>query len=112
TRFIIFGPDGRVLPSINLDGRAEKFVPGVCVACHGGSNYAGHFPEDGTGLPDLGSHFLPYDAGNFLFSSAKGYGEHDQEAAIKQLNLIVLHGTRPTVGESNLIYGWYGQDLS
>jgi hypothetical protein len=112
TRFIIFGPDGGVLPSINLDGRAEKFVPGVCVACHGGSNYAGHFPEDGSGLPDLGAHFLPYDAGNFLFSSAKGYRKEDQEAAIKQLNLIVLNGSGPPIGESNLIYGWYGQDLS
>jgi hypothetical protein len=112
TRFIIFGPDGRVLPSINLDGRAEKFVPGVCVACHGGSNYAGHFPEDGTGLPDLAAHFLPYDAGNFLFSSAEGFRKEDQEAAIKALNLIVLNGAGPTDGEVNLILGWYGQDLS
>jgi len=112
TRFIIFGPDGRVLPSINLDGRAEKFVPGVCVACHGGSNYAGHFADNGTGLPDLGSHFLPYDAGNFLFSSLPGYRGRDQEAAIKKLNLIVLNGAGPTTAEVNLIRGWYGTDLS
>src|SRR5207249_2202938 len=30
-RFLIFGPSGQLLPSINLDGRREKFVPGTCV---------------------------------------------------------------------------------
>jgi hypothetical protein len=35
TRFLIFGPSGELLPSVNLDGRGEKFVPGACVACHG-----------------------------------------------------------------------------
>jgi len=38
-RFMIFGPDGLLLPSVNLDGRAEKFVPGTCVVCHDGSHF-------------------------------------------------------------------------
>jgi hypothetical protein len=91
TRFLIFGPNGDLLPSVNLDGNGEKFVPGTCVACHGGNNYFalangkfpdgtfraplpsvpifGGFPETGEGGPDLQSYFLPYDVGNFLFSS-------------------------------------------
>jgi hypothetical protein len=93
TRFLIFGPNGDLLPSVNLDGNGEKFVPGACVACHGGNNYFalandtppdslgrinapppsvpifGGFPETGKGGPDLQSYFLPYDVGNFLFSS-------------------------------------------
>jgi hypothetical protein len=89
TRFLIFGPNGDLLPSVNLDGNGEKFVPGTCVACHGGNNYFalaynlppmfpapapstpifGGFPETGQGTPDLQSYFLPYDVGNFLFSS-------------------------------------------
>ena len=28
TRFLIFGPNGDLLPSVNLDGNGEKFVPG------------------------------------------------------------------------------------
>src|SRR6202035_5300556 len=72
TRFMIFGPSGQLLPSVNLDGRGEKFVPGACIACHGGDYYAGSFPSDGTGQADVGAHFLPYDAGNFAFSSAAG----------------------------------------
>jgi len=89
TRFLIFGPNGDLLPSVNLDGNGEKFVPGTCVACHGGNNYFalaynnppmflappagtpifGGFPETGLGTPDLQPYFLPYDVGNFLFSS-------------------------------------------
>jgi hypothetical protein len=86
TRFLIFGPNGDLLPSVNLDGNGEKFVPGACVACHGGTGYFaianntlfapsasvpifGGFPETGEATPNLQSYFLPYDVGNFLFSS-------------------------------------------
>ena len=106
TRFLIFGPGGQLLPSINLDGRQEKFVPGTCVVCHGGDHYAGKFPEDGTGTADVGGHFLPYDAGNFEFSSQPGLTEADQEGAIYNLNQNVLKAA-PTVAEQELIGGWY-----
>ena len=41
TKFLTFGPDGALMPSINLDGRGEKYMPGACVACHGGTQYNG-----------------------------------------------------------------------
>jgi hypothetical protein len=106
TRFLIFGPSGQLLPSVNLDGRSEKFVPGTCVACHGGDHYAGKYPEDGTGRADIGAHFLPYDAGNFAFSSTAGLTEADQEAAIYNLNQNVLKAG-PNTATSELIAGWY-----
>ena len=62
----------------------------MCVACHGGDRYAGRFPEDGSGSADIGAHFLPYDTGNFLFSSAAGLAETDQAAAIYALNQNAL----------------------
>jgi hypothetical protein len=31
-RLLIFGSSGQLLPSVNLDGRREKFVPGTCHA--------------------------------------------------------------------------------
>ena len=105
-RFLIFGPDGSLLPSVNLDGRREKFVPGVCVACHGGDNYAGQFPVDGTGQANIGAHFLPYDSGNFLFSDNTGYTKQDQEESIYQLNQNVLN-TGPNVATQELVAGWY-----
>jgi hypothetical protein len=106
TRFLIFGPSGELLPSINLDGRREKFVPGVCVVCHGGSKYAGYYPTDGTGPADIGAHFLPYDIGNFAFSSKAGLRRVDQELAIYNLNQNVLKAG-PTPAAQELIAGWY-----
>ena len=106
TRFLVFGPSGELLPSVNLDGRGEKFLPGACVACHGGDNYSGQYPTDGSGAPDIGAHFLPYDAGNFAFSTQAGYTDAAQEPAIYQLNQNIL-GTDPTEATVNLITGWY-----
>ncbi|MGC2029847.1 MAG: hypothetical protein WA642_07495 [Steroidobacteraceae bacterium] len=106
TRFYIFGPDGQLLPSINLDNRREKYVPGACVACHGGDFYAGKFPEDGTGQPNIGSHFLPYDTGNFSFSTLTGFTEFDQQQAIYQLNQNVLNAG-PNISIKSLVAGWY-----
>lgn len=106
TRFLIFGPGGQLLPSVNLDGRREKFVPGTCVICHGGDHYAGQFPEDGTGSPDIGAHFLPYDTGNFEFSSKAGLTEADQSNNIFHLNQNVLNAG-PTAAVSQLIAAWY-----
>ncbi len=76
-KFYTFGPSGKLLLSISLDGRREKFMPGSCVACHGGDNYGGKFPDDysqanptGSGQANLGSYFLPFDAANFYFSTS------------------------------------------
>jgi hypothetical protein len=105
-RFMIFGPDGSLLPSVNLDNRGEKFVPGACVACHGGDRYANRFPTDGTGEGNIGAHFLPYDTGNFAFSSKAGLTEVDQQASLHGLNTNVL-ATSPTPATQSLIQGWY-----
>lgn len=105
-RFIIFGPDGNLLSSINLDNRGEKFVPGACVACHGGDLYANRFPTDGTGEANIGAHFLPYDTGNFAFSSKPGLTEVDQQKSLHALNTNVL-ATNPTPATQNLIQNWY-----
>lgn len=112
-RFLIFGPSGQLLPSVNLDGRREKFVPGTCVVCHGGDHYAGKFPEDGSGFANVGGHFLPYDTGNFEFSSKAGLTEADQEQSIYVLNQNLLNAG-PTQAEKELIAGWYasGQVLN
>jgi len=106
TRFLVFGPSGQLLPSVNLDGRGEKFLPGTCVACHGGDNYAGQYPSDGSGVPDIGAHFLPYDAGNFAFSNKAGLTDAAQEEAIYQLNQNIL-STDATAATTNLVFGWY-----
>jgi hypothetical protein len=105
-RFLIFGPSGQLLSSINLDGRREKFVPGTCIVCHGGDHYAGKFPQDGSGFANVGGHFLPYDIGNFEFASTPGLQKCDQEDAIHNLNQNLLNAGA-TTAEQELISGWY-----
>lgn len=108
TKFYTFGPDGSLLLSINLDGRGEKYMPGSCVACHGGTTYNGRFPEQQTASPYLGARFLAFDTGNYLFSSQPLLTEAAQSESIYQLNQLVrateLSDTSPT---SELIKGWY-----
>jgi len=106
TKFLTFGPDGRLLLSVNLDGRGEKFMPGACVACHGGAQYAGRFPALGNPSPNLGSNFLPFDTGNYLFSSVLDLTEPAQGAALKRLNELVV-ATQPAKATAALVQGWY-----
>ena len=89
TKFFTFGPDEALLLSINLDGRGEKFMPGSCVACHGGTTYNGRFPEQPTASPFLGARFLPFDTGNYLFPSKSSKSEAAQSEAFFQLNQLV-----------------------
>lgn len=89
TKFLTFGPDGSLLPSINLDGRGQKYMPGACVACHGGAQYRGGFPNTGNPSPYLASGFLPFDTGNYLFSSNAALTELAQGAALYGLNQLV-----------------------
>ncbi|MFT3734485.1 MAG: hypothetical protein QM776_05630 [Rhodocyclaceae bacterium] len=106
TKFLIFGPGGKLMTSVNLDGRGEKFVPGACVACHGGASYVGRFGESGHPTPDLGAKFLPFDTGNYLFSGYSGLTEAVQSNAIYQLNQLVKQ-TGPSTATTALIDGWY-----
>jgi hypothetical protein len=95
TKFWIFGANGDLLSTVDLDGRGPKGVPNVCTACHGGKfdyeNASGQFDKTvNTGRPagDLGAHFLPFDMANFAFSSK--LSQANREEAIFKLNLDVF----------------------
>jgi mono/diheme cytochrome c family protein len=109
TKFLTFGPGGALIPSVNLDGRGEKFMPGACVACHGGTQYNGRFSDRGTPSPYLGSGFLPFDTGNYMFGSAAGLSEGEQSRSIHDLNMLVraTDQFRPYQSTAQLIDGWY-----
>jgi hypothetical protein len=109
TKFIVFGQDGRLLQSVNLDGNGEKYVPGSCVACHGSGNSVngkGRIDETLPVNPDLAAHFLPFDLDNFAFSSNVKFNRVVEEPKLKALNQMIL-ATNPTPAISELINGWY-----
>ncbi len=108
TKFYTFGPSGKLLLSVSLDGQREKFMPGSCTACHGGDAYGGRYPDDGSGRPDLGSHWQPFDTANLKFKSTQDLGVAN--LAMMTLNQRMVGAgldamTTPRTRE--LITGWY-----
>ena len=109
TKFYTFGPTGKLLLSVSLDGRREKFMPGSCTACHGGDSYGGQFPDDGSGRPDLKSHWQPFDIANLKFRSGQDLAE-----AMRTLNQRMVgippdtrYDPMTTIRTKQLIAGWY-----
>jgi len=94
---------GQRLTTVDLDGRGQKAMPSVCVVCHGGRGDP-LTPPDATGQPlfplvensvsrkrgDLQARLMPLEVGTFDFSAASGFTRADQEAALKQINRMVL----------------------
>jgi mono/diheme cytochrome c family protein len=108
TKFLTFGPDGGLLLSVNLDGRGEKYLPGTCVACHGGSQYNGRFPTKAGSSASLGTGFLGFDTNNYFFASAPNLSEAAQSTAFYKLNQLArATETADDSPLSNLVKGWY-----
>jgi mono/diheme cytochrome c family protein len=122
-KFYTFRADGkRVNPdetvfAPDLDGRGEKFQPGVCNICHGGQPK----PLVGNDYPDNGNtdaQFLPWDVDSFEFSDDPEFTRAALEPQFKKLNQGALstypaNGTAPSgtwdpATARELVEGWYG----
>jgi hypothetical protein len=79
TKFYIFAPDDRTgayqrVSSANFDRRGEKYVPGACIGCHGGSIKDAGFvnPSPQTVPPkyleNVDAAFMPWDLDSLLNS--------------------------------------------
>jgi hypothetical protein len=104
--FVFRGGTGNAerIDGVDLDGRGEKFVPGLCVVCHGG-NYVpalGANPQPSEG--ELGASFREFDLATYGYPA--GGPRSAQELAFEQLNKIVLR-TNPAPAIKDLITGWY-----
>jgi hypothetical protein len=90
--------------SVPLDANGEKYVPGLCVVCHGGT-YA---PDSSSTInpadADLGSSFREFDLATFKYPTEAPRSL--QEPSFKRLNEIVTD-TKPAAAISDLIHGWY-----
>ena len=119
TKFYTFDGNDERITKIDLDGRGEKFQPGLCVVCHGGRPKPlvnGVYPDNG----ETGAHFLPWDLDTFEFSDNPLYTRTAQEGEFKKLNQAAL-ATYPDANISiggqwsgnpsrELIEGWYGDE--
>ncbi|HEY6642854.1 hypothetical protein [Povalibacter sp.] len=148
-KFYTFAPDARCNPanppsggctqfkrvlSANLDGRGEKFMPGGCTVCHGGTPL-GPDPQDRSLYAaggDVNATFLPWDSKSLLFSDDPEAGfiddpanathhrlwqetrEASQSAQIQALNRLAYLTYVDPEGQANrfelsrqLVDGWY-----
>jgi len=80
--FYVYDQDGRLVPNVALDREGPKFVPHMCLACHGGTY------DDATHTV-RGASFLPFDVYNFLYYEGPGFRRVDQEVKFRDLNLLV-----------------------
>jgi len=103
-KFYNFNPAGARQSFVNLDGQGPKAMPGPCITCHGGRGDA-LTPPDATGHPrfnlvqnsvsqvrgDVQARMHPFEADAFDWSTTRaGFTRPEQEAAIKQINRMIL----------------------
>ena len=120
-KFFVFAGNGNganapQVPSANLDGFGEKFVPNLCLNCHGGS-YSPSNPASPTAAElDMKSSFRELDTATYRFPSGLFQPTPAEKAAFHQQNDLVkaLHpgqGSPPNAGTRqairDLITGWY-----
>ncbi len=141
-KFLTYAPDestgGDVLArSMNFDGRGEKFVPGVCIACHRGSipDLSAYTVDEIKALDDasrlelahMESTFIPWDMDALLFADDDPAFTSDYDrvaesvrdantrsslaAAIRELNMGALYTYRKRperfAAPIQLVHGWY-----
>ena len=103
-KFYTFDPTtGARLNTISLDGRPAKAMPTVCISCHGGRGDP-LTPPDATGkrlFPlvmnsfsqhrgDVQAQLHPFETAALDYSTIPGYSRAEQEAAIKEINKMIL----------------------
>jgi hypothetical protein len=116
--------DAELLNSAMLDGNGPKFVPNLCVTCHGGkllqkdAGTVGAITPDDASLrfdpkiAETGAHFREFDLASFRYpASVPTDANHVPTgtavlAAFKRLNEFAL-ATNPTSAITELIKGWY-----
>jgi hypothetical protein len=104
TVFLVFGKNGRykLSPTVALDTQGQKFVPFVCLSCHGGTYNATTRKVDGAS-------FLPVDPEMLVFASPAEQGA--QEEKIREINRIIVESD-PTSAVASYIRGLYGNAVT
>ena len=136
-KFYAFVPDERNgdfirSASMNFDGAGEKFLPGVCAACHQSNPGTRQFTD--VSEADINATFMPWDLDSFLYAHASDpkYVEPTLDASkfssevldvnsreaqgeqLRQLNLGTLStymdNPERHAASIQLIHGWYGDE--
>jgi outer membrane protein assembly factor BamB len=109
-KFFVFGGGAGKAPRVtgaNLDAFGLKFVPNLCLNCHGGV-YAPVDPNHPTAQEvNMGSSFREFDLASFRYPTT--LPRDQQEPAFKLLNQMV-ENSNPAPAIEDLIDGWYANN--
>ena len=98
--FYAYDVNGNLVNSVPLDSEGEKYLPHLCLACHGGT-------YNSTSNSVSGAQFLPWDLESFTYSPTAGWTRAAQAEQFRILNGMVRNAL-PDVKIANLLDGWYG----
>jgi len=136
-KFYAFVPDERTggfirSASMNFDGAGEKFLPGVCTACH--QSYPGSRQYTDVSEADIDATFIPWDLDSFLYAHAsdskfiettldstkfdaaklEANSRETLEEPLRQMNLGALatyvNDQARHQASIQLVHGWYGDE--
>jgi hypothetical protein len=113
--FVFNGADGARnaprAPSADLDLFGEKFVPNLCLNCHGGNYFPGNPAAPTFAEINMGASFRELDIATYKFPGGRLVANNAEKTAFKQQNLIVkgaAPGDTITIQPiKDLIAGWY-----
>jgi len=115
TKFYVYLPTGARVNKADLDGNGAKYIPRLCMVCHGGD--AATVVTDPLG--NAGARFIPFDGESFGYTglddpAAPGtfpLSRPNQEPEFKEMNRGVKLDTNVSAAIQELIEGWYGGAL-
>jgi hypothetical protein len=105
-KFFVYAGVGETRqPSADLDGFGAKFVPNLCLNCHGGSYYNPPAPS----LADLnmGSSFRELDVATYKFPGFRTSANATEQADFKKQNQHITSTGAARLPIAHLIDGWY-----
>jgi len=105
TKFYVYNGSGNRVPSVDLDGRGQKYLPKLCIICHAGNTASMNCEGD------VGARFVPFALDSFLYSTTPGYTRADQEGAFKLMNQMLLN-TNAAQATTEVVQGWYAGNAS
>jgi hypothetical protein len=98
-------------PAADLDGFGPKFVPNLCLNCHGGNYFPGNPAAPTFADINMGAAFRELDIATYKFPGGRLVANIPEKTAFRQQNLIVkgaASGDTITIQPiKDLIAGWY-----
>lgn len=103
--FVYAGVGDTRQPAADLDGFGGKFVPNLCLNCHGGSYY--NPPAPTLAELNMGSSFRELDVATYKFPGLRTTPNAAEQASFKKQNQLITATGATRLPIAALIDGWY-----